>query len=105
MHEHGCSAVPWYRLGGGHHRNKLGTVGHLLLHLRTGSDVAPHLYQSHLKARTHLGLRLYTVHVCRVTVTLHGGGVESALHFYSSYSDSQTVVRFYSDFHLKHYQF
>lgn len=44
--------VPWYRLGGGYHRDKLGTVGYLLLYFRTGSNVGPHLYQSHLRADT-----------------------------------------------------
>lgn len=45
--------VPWYRLGGGYHRDKLGTVGYLLLDFRTGSNVGPHLYQSHLRINTH----------------------------------------------------
>lgn len=45
--------VPGYRLGGGYHRDKLGAVGDLLLYFRTGSNVGPHLYQSHLGTHTH----------------------------------------------------
>lgn len=46
--------LPWYRLGSGNHRDKLGTVGDLLLHLRAGCNVGPHLYQSHLVKHTRL---------------------------------------------------
>lgn len=48
-----CPDVPRYRLGGGYHGDKLGTVGNLFLHFRAGSDVGPHLHQSHLGLNTH----------------------------------------------------
>lgn len=42
------TCVPWYRLGCGDHRDKLGTVGYLLLNFGTRGNVGPHLYQRHL---------------------------------------------------------
>lgn len=40
--------VPWDWLRRWQHRDKLGTVGNLLLHLRAGGDVGPHLHEGHL---------------------------------------------------------
>lgn len=45
------ACLPGNRLGGGHHWHKLGAVCNLLLNFRTGSNVGPHLNQSHLNKK------------------------------------------------------